>query len=403
MPKFKYAAITSNGEQLVGVIKGSSVDGVTQSLTRQGMQVRLVKPEGRNLLNFELTPKKVKPVELANFSRQMAAFVAAGLPLIDALNIIEEEASSKTLQKVVREVGESLQFGESFASAMAAHGDAFPAFYMSVLQSAEATGELDVVLRQLSRYVERDMEAKRKIRAALAYPSLVMLMSLVTIGVITIFVLPRFKVFFESFDAKLPLPTRMLLAMTNFLTTYWLFMAGGVLVAILLFLAAIRTHGGRYLRDRFLLSLPILGDVVRFTIVERFCRVLTSMLEAGVPIPESLRLATTGANNLVYQRSLDVARTEMLEGDGISRPLARTELFPKTVTSMMRVGEETGTLDAQLEAVAAYYENELGYKLKKLTTLFEPLSVILVGVFVGFVAIALVSAMYGIFNQVDVK
>jgi len=401
MAKFKYAAITPAGEQLVGVIKGSSIDGVTQSLTRQGMQVRLVKAEGRQLLQFELTPKKVKPIELANFSRQMAAFVAAGLPLVDALGIIEEEAASKTLAKVVREVSASLQFGESFAGAMASHSSAFPTFFMAVLQSAEATGELDVVLRQLARYVERDMEAKRKIRAALAYPSIVMAMSVVTIAVITIFVLPRFKVFFESFDAKLPLPTRMLLALTDFLTTYWPIMAGVVIGLVVLVIAALRTHGGRYIRDRFLLSLPVLGDVVKFTIVERFCRVLTSMLEAGVPIPDALRLASAGSNNLVYQRSLEVARTEMLEGDGISRPLARTDLFPKTVTSMMRVGEETGTLDAQLETVAAYYENELQYKLKKLTTLFEPLSVIIVGVFVGFVAVALISAMYGIFNQVE--
>jgi type IV pilus assembly protein PilC len=170
---------------------------------------------------------------------------------------------------------------------------------------------------------------------------------------------------------------------------------------ILLVLAGLRTHGGRYLRDRMLLALPVLGDVVRFTIVERFCRILTSMLDAGVPVPDALQMASAGTNNLVYQRSLDVARTEMLEGAGISRPLARTYLFPTTVTTMMRVGEETGTLDDQLETMAAYYENELQYKLKKVTTLFEPLSVILVGVFVGFVAVALVSAMYGIFQQVE--
>lgn len=402
MAKFKYSAISTSGEQLVGVIKGSSVDGVTESLTRQGMQVRMVKPESGGFMQFELTPKKVKPVELANFSRQMAAFVASGLPLVDALDIIEEEAASKTLRKVVREVGESLQFGESFSSAMAVHADAFPPFYMSVLQSAEATGELDVVLRQLARYVERDMEAKRKIRSALAYPAVVMAMSVVTVVVITVFVLPRFKVFFESFDAELPLPTRMLLSMTNFLTTYWPFIVGGMIATIVLTIAALRTETGRYVRDRTLLSLPIIGDVVRFTVVERFCRVLTSMIESGVPIPDALRLASRGANNLVYQRALEVARTEMLEGDGISRPLARTEMFPKTVTSMMRVGEETGTLDEQLETVAAYYENELQYKLKKLTTLFEPLSVVIVGVFVGFVAVALISAMYGIFNQVDI-
>ncbi|HUR18528.1 MAG TPA: type II secretion system F family protein [Acidimicrobiales bacterium] len=402
MPKFKYSALTPEGEQVIGVIKGSSVEGVTDSLTRQGMQVGLVKPQGRNVMQFELTPKKVKPIELANFSRQMAAFVASGLPLLDALSIIEEETDSKTLRTVVQEVADSLRFGESFASAMAAHTDAFPPFYMSVLQSAEATGELDTVLRQLSKYVERDMEAKRKIRSALAYPGLVMIMAFVTVGVITVFVLPRFKTFFNSFDAKLPLPTRMLLAFTDFLTNWWPVMAGLAVAATVFVISALRTERGRWYRDRLLLRMWVLGDVVRFTIVERFCRVLTSMLEAGVPIPEALRLASVGTNNLVYQRSLDVARSEMLEGDGISRPILRTELFPKTVTSMMRVGEETGTLDEQLEAMASYYENELQYKLKKLTTLFEPMAVIFVGVFVGFVAIALVSAMYGIFNQVEV-
>ena len=403
MAKFRYAALDAEGKQLVGVVKGSSVEGVTDSLTRQGMQVRLVKPEGRNLLQFELTPTKVKPVELANFSRQMAAFVSSGLPLIDALAIIEEETGSKALRKVVRDVADSLRFGESFASAMAAHTEAFPPFYMAVLQSAEATGELDVVLRQLSKYVERDMEAKRKIRSALAYPSVVMVMAFITVAVITVFVLPRFKVFFKSFDAKLPLATRMLLSFTDFLGNWWLLMVAFVSFVVIIVIAGLQTGRGRFYRDRFLLSVPVLGDVVRFTVVERFCRVLTSMLEAGVPIPESLRLASAGSNNIVYQRSLDVARQQMIEGDGIARPISRTQLFPKTVTSMMRVGEETGTLDDQLEAMASYYENELQYKLKKLTTLFEPMAVIFVGVFVGFVAIALVSAMYGIYNQVDLK
>ena len=402
MAEFKYAALSPEGQQLVGVVRGSSVDSVTDSLTKQGMQVRLVKAQRRSILDFELTPKKVKPVELGNFARQMAAFISAGLPLTDALAIIEEEAESKTLRKVVREVAESLRFGESFSDAMAAHTDAFPPFFMSVLRSAEATGELDVVLRQLALYIERDMEAKRQIRSALVYPGLVTLLAIVTIVVMTAFVLPRFETFFESFNAELPLPTRMLLNTTAFLTTWWVLIVGSLVALVIAVMGGVRTGGGRLLKDRFLLRVPVLGDVVRFSVIERFCRVLTAMLEAGVPIPEALRLASDGANNMVYERSLKVARTEMLEGDGISRPLTRTQLFPRTVTSMVRVGEETGTLDDQLKVVAAYYENELQYKLKKLTNLFEPLVVILVGVFVGFVAVALVSAMYGIFNQVDV-
>lgn len=402
MAQYKYAALTAEGQQLVGVVKGSSVDSVTTSLTNQGMQVRLVKPQGSSILQFELTPKKVKPVELSNFARQMAAFISAGLPLTDALAIIEEEAASKTLRKVVREVAESLRFGESFSDAMGVHTDAFPPFFMSVLRSAEATGQLDVVLRQLALYIERDMEAKRQIRSALVYPGLVTLLALVTVVVMVAFVLPRFQTFFDSFNAELPLPTRMLLNTTGFLTTWWVLIVGVIIALVILIIGGVRTGGGRLLRDRVLLRLPVMGDVVRFSVIERFCRVLTAMLEAGVPIPDALRLASNGANNLVFERSLAVARTEMLEGDGIARPLARTNLFPRTVTSMVRVGEETGTLDAQLVVVSAYYETELQYKLKKLTNLFEPLVVILVGVFVGFVAIALVSAMYGIFNQVEV-
>jgi type IV pilus assembly protein PilC len=403
MAKFKYAAVTPDGQQVVGVVKGSSVDGVTESLTRQGLQVRLVTIVKRNLLQTEITPKKIKLVELSNFSRQMAAFVSAGVPMLDALAVIEAEAKDKRLRTVVTEVADALRFGESFSSAMAAHADAFPPFYIAVLRSAEATGELDVVLMQLSHYIDRDMEAKRKIRAALTYPCLVMVMCAITVGVLTIFVLPRFADFFKSFNAKLPLATRMLISVSNFVTKWWPIMMLILLAAVVFIIFLIRTRGGKDVKDRLLLRIPVAGAVVQFTVIERFCRVLTAMVQAGVPVPEALRLATTGANNSVYEKSLVVARAEMLEGEGMARPIARTGLFPGTVTQMIRVGEETGTLDAQLQSVASYYEQELEYKLKRLTNLFEPLAIILVGTIVGFVAIALISAIYGIYNQVHLK
>jgi type IV pilus assembly protein PilC len=403
MAKFKYAAVAPDGQQIVGVVKGSSVDGVTDSLTQQGMQVRLVTAVRRNLLQTEITPKKIKLIELSNFSRQMAAFVSAGVPMLDALSVIESESKDKRLRAVVAEVADSLRFGESFSTAMASHADAFPPFYIAVLRSAEATGELDIVLQQLSHYIDRDMEAKRKIRAALTYPALVMVMCAVTVGVLTIFVLPRFADFFKSFNAKLPLATRMLISFSNFVGKWWPVMGVMFVAAVVALIVLIRTRGGRDLKDKILLQIPVAGAVVRFTVIERFCRVLTAMVQAGVPIPEALRLASTGANNAVYEKALAEARTEMLEGEGMARPIARTGLFPGTVTQMMRVGEETGTLDAQLESVATYYEKELEYKLKRLTNLFEPLAIIIVGAIVGFVAIALVSAIYGIYNQVNLK
>jgi type IV pilus assembly protein PilC len=403
MARFKYVAAGPDGKPSIGVLKGSSVQGITDSLTNQGYQVRSVKPERRGFLQFEFTPQKVKRVELGNFSRQMAAFITAGVPILDALEVIRAETEDKTLAKVLVDVMDSLRFGDSFAGAMAAHGEAFPPFYVAVLRSAEATGDLDVVLSQLSRYIERDSDARRKIRSALTYPIVVMVMAAITIGVLTIFVLPRFKTFFQSFHAKLPLATRLLLSFTGFLTNWWPFIVGGFVFALLVIVFGVRTARGRELKDRFLLAIPVAGAVVRFTVIERFCRVLVSMIKAGVPIPEALNLAGTGANNVVYAKALAIARLEMLEGEGISRPIARTKLFPGTVTQMMRVGEETGSLDDQLENVAEYYEKELEYKLKRLTNLFEPMAIVIVGLVVGFVAIALVSAIYGIFNQVKLK
>lgn len=403
MAKFRYAAVTATGEQVTGVIQGSTADGVAGSLASQGLTVKTVQLQRRKVMQLEITPKKVKPIELSNFSRQMAAFVAAGVPILDALGVVEAETGDKVLRRVVGEVADSLRFGEGFSRAMASHGEAFPPFYVAVLQSAEATGELAVVLSQLARYIDRDMEAKRKIRSALVYPCLVTVMAMVTVGVLTIFVLPRFKTFFESFNAELPLATRILIGTTDFLGRWWFVFPVLLLGATIAIILMIRTDRGRAFRDRLLLRLPVLGDLVRFTVIERFCRVLTSMVSSGVPIPDSLRLAATGANNRVYQIALDRVRNEMMEGEGMSRPIARTQLFPGTVTQMIRVGEETGTLDDQLEVVASYYEKELDYKLKRLTNLFEPLCIVVVGVLVGFVAIALVSAIYGIYNQVELQ
>ena len=402
MGKYKYSAVDTRGEKVNGVLEADSLHGVTTVLLDRGLRVSQVK-EQRSVLQFEITTRKVKLAEVMQFSRQLASFVRAGVPLVEALEIVREETADKTLRKVVGEVQASLRNGDSFTTAMSAQSEAFPSFYVSVLSSADVTGRLDHVLDQLSRYIERDMEAKRKIKSSLAYPMVIFFMSFVTVGVLAGFVLPRFKTFFLSLHAKLPLPTRLLLSFTDFITSWWFVLLGAVGVLLLAVLLALRTHRGREVRDKIVLKLPVIGPVVRFAIIERFCRVLASMVETGVPLPEALRLGSIGTHNLVYERGLAEAQVGMLQGDGIARPIARTRLFPNAVVQMMRVGEDTGTLDDQLDSMATYYERELEYKLKKLTTIFEPMAIIFMGLVVGFVAIALVSAMYGIFNQVKIK
>jgi type IV pilus assembly protein PilC len=258
------------------------------------------------------------------------------------------------------------------------------------------------VLARLAVYIERDLEARRKIKAATIYPAVILVMSIVTIVVLAAWVLPKFKVFFKSLNAKLPLATRMLLAVTDFLTSWWWALGAGAAAIGLILFAVLRSQRGLYGKDRLLLAVPVLGETIRFALVERFCRILASMVNAGVALPEALRVASESLKNRVFVRALLAANEAMLEGQGIATPLARTQLFPTTAVQMLRVGENTGTLDAQLEVTAQYYETELDYKIKKLTSLFEPIVIVVMGALVGFVAIALVSAMYGIFNQVHV-
>jgi type IV pilus assembly protein PilC len=359
-------------------------------------------PPKKSILQRELFGSSVKRDELMHLSRQLGAFVQAGLPLIEAVRILAEEARSKALKFALADVEEGLRRGETLSDSLDRHPRVFPEYYRGILRSAELTGRLDVVLDQLAKYLERDLEARRKINSALAYPLVIAGMSFVTVTILAAFVLPRFKSFFESLDATLPLPTRMLLAVTEFFASWWWAVAAGVVAVIVLYLLAVRAEPGRYARDALLLKLPVIGPTIRIALVERFCRVLASMASAGVVLPHALRVATESLRNRVFMRQLAAVGEQMLRGEGLARPLAAVNLFPGTAARMIRVGEETGTLDAQLEVTARYYEGELDHRLKKLTAIFEPAVIVVMGLIVGFVAVAMISAMYGIFNQVEI-
>jgi type IV pilus assembly protein PilC len=402
VPKFKYTAIDPGGARVSGTLDAPSAVRARNDLLGREYQVVTVK-ERKPLTEIEITPKKIKPDDLMNFSRQMAAFLRAGIPILDALEALSEDAANKILKKTLLDVIDALRSGSTFSDAVAQHGELFPSYYVGILRSAELTGNLDIVLDQLARYIERDLEATRALKSALTYPLVIMGMAIVTVIVLVSYVLPRFQTFFESFHAKLPLPTRMLISFGDFVSTWWWLiavLAVGSTVGAYMYL---RTERGKYNKDRLLLRLPAVKPVVECAAIERFCRILGAMLRAGVSIPEAMAASSEAANNRVYRKALSDAREAMLRGEGLARPLADTALFPGAASQMLRVGEDSGTLDQQLETAAQYYESELNYKVKRLTTLFEPIVIVVMGLIVGFVAIALVSAMYGIFNQVKIQ
>jgi len=399
MVKYKYEAVTDGGQRIRGVTDAVSVKIAMAALVDQGLDVRKLK-EKKSFLKFEVTKKKLPQGELMHFSRQLAAFVRAGIPLVEAIDVIEEETEDKTIRQVLVGVRESLISGDTFSAALTPYETLFPQFYIDMVKAAELTGKLDDVLDDMSRYIKRDLEARSKIKSALIYPVVILIVSIITIVVLSVFVLPRFKVFFQSFNATLPLPTRMLIGLTDFLTNYWWALLVALVLLLATVMAAVRTARGRKFRDRMLLRAPVIGEVIRFSIVERFCRLLATMMDAGVPLPEAMAVLGQGTKNVLFQGGLAKVRAAMMRGEGLARPLSASELFPGAVVQMVRVGENTGTLDSQLEVASDYYGQELEYKIQHLTALFEPAVIILMGAAVGFVAIALISAMYGIYRQV---
>jgi type IV pilus assembly protein PilC len=237
----------------------------------------------------------------------------------------------------------------------------------------------------------------------MVYPGIVLVMSIVVVFVLAVFVLPRFVTFFNSLNAKLPLPTRMMLAMSSFVSTWWWALFLLLIGVVAGFIATLRSPKGRAKLDALALRVPVLGDLVQAAVLERICRVLSSMVKAGVDLPRALTVTADSTNNAVYHDALERIREQMMEGKGLAGPLAETGLFPGAARQMFRVGEETGTLDQQLQVAAEYYSRDLDEKVKRFTSLFEPAVIIFMGVVVGFVAVALISAMYGIYSQVKVS
>jgi len=401
LENYRYTALDEDGRKVSGTEKATSVSAAHLTLLQKGYQPIEVK-EHKSVLQFEITRKIVPRKEVMHFSRQLSVFVEAGVPIMEALDVIAEETSDKLLKRVLLDMIVQLQAGDTFAAAAAAHPEAFPRYYVAVLESAELTGTLDKVLNELAEYLQREVDARSQITSALIYPAVVAVLAVVTVVILATFVLPRFKTFFASLNAKLPLPTRMLLSVSGFISNWWWAILGIIAVMVIGVAVMRRSPAGKARLDSILLRMPVAGSLIQTAIVERVCRVLSSLVTAGVDLPRAMAVTAESANNAVYMEGMNHVREQMMEGNGLAEPLAETGLFPAAARQMFRVGEETGTLDKQLETAASFYHRELELKVKHFTSLFEPAVIIFMGLIVGFVAVALVSAMYGIYRQVNV-
>ena len=395
MPKFAYAAIDTTGATVEGVTKAETVGAARAMLIGENLFPTKIE-EQRGLLDFELTKEKVKKKELMHFTRQLAVFVKAGIPITDAFVTIGDETEDVALRRALSTLVDDLRNGGLFSAAAAEHPEVFPDYYVGILQSAELTGRLDASLESLAEYLEREIDTRAKVVAALSYPMVVMVMAFITVLVLAGYVLPQFKPLFEELNAELPLATRMMLFVSRFFTDLWFVTAAFLLLIVGALMFLTKHPTGKIWKDRLVLKVPIISGIIDYSLLERFCRILSTMIASGVPLPDGLKTTTDATSNVVYKERLEVARTRMLEGEGFAQPLIDTGLFPGAARQMFKVGEETGTLDVQLAVASTYFDRELESRIKKFTTMFEPLMIIFVGAIVGFVALALVSAMYGV-------
>ncbi|MBI5088205.1 MAG: type II secretion system F family protein [Actinobacteria bacterium] len=313
----------------------------------------------------------MKSEVLMAFSRSVASFLEAGISVFEALEIVAEETASPVMRQRIVEMRAAIERGSSFADAVAAHADIFPPHYRAMVRSAEFTGRLDEVLFQLAVYLERDIDARKSVKSALTYPIVVLVVATAAMVVMAVFVLPKFSGMYRSLGAQLPLPTRMLLGVTDLMTGSWMFIVGA-----------------------------IAAELFHLISVERFCRVLAALAKAGVPLPDAIEMSAASTNNTVFISKLDVVRETLVRGGGLSTPITESGIFPIAARQMIRVGERTGSLGHQLSKAAGYYEREVAFQMKRATDLFQPAVIMFVGGLVGFVAVAQVSAMYSIFNQV---
>ena len=348
----------------------------------------------RAFLKYE--PGRAKPQVVVLFCRQLASFVRVGVPVTTAIETFAEQAPNKMLRETYMGIAADIQRGVRLSDAFAAHPKVFPRIVSDMVRSAEATGNLDVVLRQAARHIEREASARAKIRAAMMYPIIIFTFALViTVGIV-IGVLPKFKELYVSLGVKPPGILTALLNFSAYLSEHGVVILICILLAMFAFGLWVRTERGHYFLDATLLRIPVIRALIRASTTERFCRTLADMLSAGVPISQTYAVVIQNVGNRVYRRQLMRVGPSLAAGHGMYRPLAAAGVFTPAVIQMFRVGEETGHLDSNLAETADMYEEEIDYRIKRLTAFLEPAMIVFVGLIVGFVAVTLITSIYSL-------
>ena len=399
MPSFEWKGRARGGQDQTGVLVADSKEAVISTLRRQQIIVTAVKERGKEIA----LPKfggKVPPKTLAIFTRQFSVMIDAGLPLVQCLEILATQQDHKVFRRVLHQVRQDVESGMNLADSMRKHPKVFDDLYTNMVAAGEAGGILDTILQRLSVYIEKAVKLKGQVKAAMIYPVAVISIAVVVIMIILWKVIPVFASLFKQLGAQLPMPTVVVITMSNFVGDFWWLIAIVVVGATVAIRKYYATYKGRRVIDGLLLKVPILGMLLRKIAVARFCRTLATLTASGVPILDGLMITAKTAGNSIVEDAIVATRKSVEEGKTISEPLSDTDVFPPMVVQMISVGEQTGALDSMLSKIADFYEDEVDMAVAGLMKLLEPVMIAFLGVVIGGIVIAMYMPMFSLIGQI---
>ena len=391
MPIYNWVAETKKGKVIKGELEAADEKSVGLQLKRRNLTVKKIKAKPKDLFeNVSFMQPKVTKKDIVIFTRQFSTMIDAGLPLVQGLTILAEQTENKTFQRILKEIVKDVEGGLSLAEALEKHPDVFDSLFVNLVAAGEVGGILDTILQRLAAYIEKAEKLKAQIKGAMTYPIVVVAIAIIVIAVIMIFVIPVFQDMFASFGKALPVPTQIVVAMSNFTKGNIHYMIGALVVFVFLFKKYRGTAGGRKTTDTLALKLPIFGSLLKKVAVARFSRTFGTMISSGVPIIAALEIVAKTAGNVVLEEVIFEVRSSIAEGQPIAEPLSENDIFPSMVVQMIAVGEATGALDTMLEKIADFYDDEVDVAVDAMTAMLEPLLMVFLGGSIG----GLVVAMY---------
>jgi general secretion pathway protein F len=396
---YTWSGYTEKGKGSSGMIDADSVREAKLKLRSQGLFVSTIAEEAHGVahslrdISIRGLLNRVRLEDLTVATRQLSTLVGASIPLVDALSALYEQTDSPAMKKTIAQVRDSVNEGLAFADALAQHRRIFPDLYINMVRSGEVSGALDVVLLRLAEFLEGQHRLKSRIGAAMLYPLFLLGISLLVLMYLLTAVVPKVVGMFESMNQVLPLPTRILIAASRFLSSTWWIMAIALVVGVILLVRWRRTEAGALKFDRFRMNLPVFGSIYRKVSVARFARTLGTLLSSGVPIIDAMKIVKTVLQNRIMEAAVDESIAEVMDGSSIAAPLKKSGVFPPILVHMITVGERSGSLEEMLMKAAEAYEGDVETTISGLTSLLEPLMIVIMGAIVGFVVLSILMPM----------